>query len=215
MAQNITLLGASYSDCPAVLLPKTGGGTARFDDCTVVTATASDVASGKIFVSSNGTITTGTASGGGGGGLEEEHGTFTVLTDTVCNAKTILFSNTHTSVPSLWVICDAELTTFGLSANTLYSAIGYIVRDAYAHKTSASQAYYESGTVRYVYQTSNSVSSSTTTLRYLESSSISSLSSSNKVYHPRYYATETSLVLANSSTRYFRANRTYKWQAVW
>ena len=66
MAQNISLLGASYSDCPAVLLPKTGGGTARFDDCTVVTATASDVASGKIFVSSNGTITTGTASGGGG-----------------------------------------------------------------------------------------------------------------------------------------------------
>ena len=66
MAQNITLLGASYSNCPAVLLPKTGGGTARFDDATVTTATASDVASGKIFLASNGTITTGTASGGGG-----------------------------------------------------------------------------------------------------------------------------------------------------
>ncbi len=66
MAQNISLLGASYSDCPAVLLPKTGGGTARFDDCTVVTATASDVASGKTFLASDGTITTGTASGGGG-----------------------------------------------------------------------------------------------------------------------------------------------------
>lgn len=66
MAQNISLLGASYSNCPAVLLPKTGGGTARFDDATVTTATASDVASGKIFLASNGTITTGTASGGGG-----------------------------------------------------------------------------------------------------------------------------------------------------
>ena len=32
MAQNITLLGASYSDVPAVDLPKTGGGTARFID---------------------------------------------------------------------------------------------------------------------------------------------------------------------------------------
>lgn len=30
MAQNITLLGASYSDVPAVTLPKTGGGTAKF-----------------------------------------------------------------------------------------------------------------------------------------------------------------------------------------
>lgn len=66
MAQNISLLNATYSSVPAVLLPKQGGGTARFDDCTVVTAAASDVASGKVFVASDGTITTGTASGGGG-----------------------------------------------------------------------------------------------------------------------------------------------------
>lgn len=36
MAQNITLLGASYSNVPAVDLPKTGGGTARFIDETEV-----------------------------------------------------------------------------------------------------------------------------------------------------------------------------------
>ena len=34
MAQNITLMGASYSDVPAVTLPKTGGGTATFYDIT-------------------------------------------------------------------------------------------------------------------------------------------------------------------------------------
>lgn len=67
MAQNITLLGASYSDVPAVTLPKTGGGTARFDDASVTTAAASDVASGKLFLAADGTVTTGTASGGGGG----------------------------------------------------------------------------------------------------------------------------------------------------
>ena len=66
MAQNITIMGASYSDVPAVQLPKTGGGTARFDDASVTTATASDVASGKVFLASDGTITTGTSSGGGG-----------------------------------------------------------------------------------------------------------------------------------------------------
>ena len=32
MAQNITLLGASYSSVPAVTLPKTGGGIATFWD---------------------------------------------------------------------------------------------------------------------------------------------------------------------------------------
>ena len=66
MAQNITLLGASYSDVPAVELPKTGGGTASFTDVTDTTATASDVASGKYFYTSAGVKTQGTSSGGGG-----------------------------------------------------------------------------------------------------------------------------------------------------
>ncbi len=66
MAQNITLLGASYSDVPSVLLPKTGGGTAQFDDTTIASngAAASDIASGK-FAYVNGSLITGTSSGGG------------------------------------------------------------------------------------------------------------------------------------------------------
>lgn len=66
MSQNITLLGASYSDVPAVNLPKTGGGTASFTDVTDTTATAADVASGKYFYTSAGVRTQGTSSGGGG-----------------------------------------------------------------------------------------------------------------------------------------------------
>lgn len=69
MAQNITLMGASYSDVPAVRLPKTGGGTADFTDVTDTTAAASDVASGKYFYTAAGVRTQGTSSGGGGGGL--------------------------------------------------------------------------------------------------------------------------------------------------
>lgn len=66
MAQDITLLGAQYNDVPAVQLPKTGGGTARFDDASITTAVASDVTQGKVFLAADGTITTGTNSGGGG-----------------------------------------------------------------------------------------------------------------------------------------------------
>ena len=66
MAQNITLLGASYSNVPAVQLPKTGGGTATFTDVTDTTAAASDVSQGKYFYTASGVRTAGTSSGGGG-----------------------------------------------------------------------------------------------------------------------------------------------------
>lgn len=66
MARYITWLGQSYSAVPYIELPATGGGTARFDDASVTTATASDVASGKVFLAADGTVTTGTNSGGGG-----------------------------------------------------------------------------------------------------------------------------------------------------
>lgn len=66
MAQDISLLGASYSAVPAVTLPKTGGGTATFTDVTDTTAQAADVASGKYFYTAAGVRTQGTNSGGGG-----------------------------------------------------------------------------------------------------------------------------------------------------
>ena len=59
MAQNITLLGASYPDVPAVQLPKTGGGTASFTDVTDTTAATADVAAGKYFYTAAGVRTQG------------------------------------------------------------------------------------------------------------------------------------------------------------
>ena len=75
MSQSISIWGDTFTGVPYVTLPKTGGGTARFDDASVTTATASDVASGKVFLAANGTITTGTASGGST--VKTATGTFT------------------------------------------------------------------------------------------------------------------------------------------
>lgn len=49
MAQSVSLWGATYSDVPAIEVPKSGGGTASFTDVTDTTALASDVAQGKYF----------------------------------------------------------------------------------------------------------------------------------------------------------------------
>lgn len=91
MSQNITLLGASYSNVPSVSLPKTGGGTASFVDVTDTTAAASDVASGKYFYTANGTRTQGTNSGGGGSSMNVQ----------VAQSTSRATSSTYTSVVSL------------------------------------------------------------------------------------------------------------------
>lgn len=108
MAQNITLLGASYSAVPAVVLPKTGGGTARFDDASITTATASDVASGKVFLASDGTITTGTSSGGGGSSswtkvCEKSYQVANFTTTTATNIETWATGHSELWTTNKWV----------------------------------------------------------------------------------------------------------------
>lgn len=101
MAQNITLQGASYSDVPSVVLPKTGGGTAQFDDTTITSnaASASDITSGKLAYV-NGSLVTGTASGGGS--------SYTLLASQDFEVNTTSTSNTNIGTITL---TSAEWTT--------------------------------------------------------------------------------------------------------
>lgn len=55
---NVSLWGGSYSSVPYLTVPKTGGGTAQFDDTTDADATTSDIISGKTAYV-NGTKLTG------------------------------------------------------------------------------------------------------------------------------------------------------------
>lgn len=59
MAQNISLMGADYSAVPAVNLPKTSGGYARFTDTSASTCAASNMTSGTIGYDANGELVTG------------------------------------------------------------------------------------------------------------------------------------------------------------
>lgn len=55
---NVRINGVTYSDVPSVSIPNSsGGGNATFFDTTTSTATASDIASGKVAFNGNGAVT--------------------------------------------------------------------------------------------------------------------------------------------------------------
>lgn len=65
MAQNVTIAGVSYSSVPAIDVPKTGGGTARFSDTIDDTVTAEHLERGYTAHDSSGAQITGTLDPGG------------------------------------------------------------------------------------------------------------------------------------------------------
>ena len=64
MAQEVKLMGATYNDVPALMLPDSNNVFHKFADPSVTTALESDVAAGKLFLLADGTIGTGTNDGG-------------------------------------------------------------------------------------------------------------------------------------------------------
>lgn len=76
MDRAIQIAGATYESVPSVTIPTTGGGEASFVEISDTTAVATDVAAGKVFYTSEGVRTSGTASGGGGG-VDYASGTYT------------------------------------------------------------------------------------------------------------------------------------------
>lgn len=66
MASTLVIANATYPDVPAIEVPVSGGGTARFTDVSATTAAAEDVLEGKVFFDAAGVQTEGTGSGGGG-----------------------------------------------------------------------------------------------------------------------------------------------------
>lgn len=115
MAQNITIWGASYSAVPAVNLPKTGGGTARFTDVSPTTCTDEDVANGKIYFKSDGSQSTGTATGGGGGSVAVGTKTATLS----ASASSIQFTGLSGNPTSFVVTSSADQSTGGTKVVTV------------------------------------------------------------------------------------------------
>lgn len=228
MAQDISLLGAVYSDVPSVLLPKQGGGTAQFDDTTDADATASDILTGKtayvngVKITGTGTggggsVTqdqdgfivlppTGGGGGGGGSGLDYEEGTWTPTEDIA--RGTINFTGTHSGKPIYVTLSDvSSASTISASSN-----LGFCYVDTY--KMFGAGVPYSTSALRYGYYSVlyYTGSGAISTYQYFYDSDTEGSTSG----YPSYWVTETGFYpYTNSDTRYWRNNRTYKWIAVW
>lgn len=206
MAQDITLMGASYEDVPSVQLPKTGGGLAEFFD---VNGSETFTQNGTYDVSALAQAVVNVA-GGGGGGLEYETGTWTPAQDVT--SADFTFSKTHTEAPILLLLMDAT----GTSDVTSDTAYALIVCDTY--KLTGNGFPYGSTSWRYgffahVYRQTNANSTS------FGGNQIQYNSDNAQAYsgaYMRYWMRNTGFTAySNSTSRYWRAGRTYKWIAVW
>ena len=206
MEDDVTITDISDTAAISVVdTTDTAGGTIRTItalDISDTTAVASDVASGKYFYAADGTKTAGTASGGGGG-LEYETGAFTPTED-VSNYW-ISFSNTHTEAPFYFSIVDASGDAEDANYNSFvqYSNFHQLFGTPYITSTNSSVC----ACVQLRYNSSGS------TLIVIYPYTDTGETSTG---YSRYWAKETGIrAYTNATTRYWKANRTYKWIAVW
>lgn len=113
MAKNVTLLGASYTDVPAVELPQTGGGVATFTDVSGTTALPEDVTAGKYYFTAEGEYTEGTGS------------PVDTLVERLHNRVTHVEDDTLTSMPSYGLASMSALTSVSFPNLTTINSYGF------------------------------------------------------------------------------------------
>lgn len=171
-------------------------------DLTGDTATAEDVALGKLFHLANGEQATGT---GGGGGLKYETGTWTPTSNV--ETGSITFANAHDEPPTI-VVVSANVD----SASQNYTMMRMIVVDYCKISNLDGTA---TGLVSGLLAVNRRATSSTT---YQASTTIlkkGGASTSTDYQSFRAYATASGITVYGTSSYYWRANVPCSWIAIW
>lgn len=215
MAQNITLLGASYADVPAVQLPKTGGGMATFYD---------DI--GTLSITANGTHdVTGYASAEvnvSGGASNFVTGTFTTSSTTGSN-QTVTIPYTGSGYPIAAMVYVTG-GCYNSAVSTWYNSVQrYAVGQWTMHKAvqTSTPTYGTSGNANYgvttaIYKNSTSSSTSYTRTSAMNTNTFSSSNAANAAATCVRFKSSTSLSLYIASNSYgLLANLSYTYHIIY
>lgn len=203
---NISLLGATYSGVTGVTLPKSGGGTATFP---WVEGSETKTANGTYDVTNLAQLVVNVA-GGGGGGLEYETGVYTPSSDIA--RPQIKWANTHSEAPVLVLFTD-QTGTAHTATNSNYNFMYCDFYKLWGYGIPYSSSAYRYAVAHYCYRanSTSSISQGAVICSYNSDSTTSSSSS-----YPRYWVSPTDFHPgSNTTSRYWRSGRTYKWIAVW
>lgn len=148
---------------------------------------------------------------GGGGGLEYETGTYEPEED--ISRDEIDFAKTHSTPPCILMIHDVTQTN-NQTANSNMAMVyfePYRIWGVGWKPVSTNTTYYASVWMQYASSTSSSYGNNE---RHLQYSSDNTMDTG--ISYPRYYVnTDHFNPTTNSTSRYWRAGRTYKWIAIW
>jgi hypothetical protein len=184
----------------------------------VVTAAASDVASGKVFVASDGTITTGTA--GGGGASNFVHGEFHTESSAGSQSVTIPYTGSGYPIMAYIVIKGGAY----VSGTTWYNSTQRYAIGVWAMSKSVmstSPTYTTSGTQNQavttaIYKNSASTSTSYTRTSAMTTNTFSSSNASNAAATAVRFKSKTSMsVYVNTSSYGLFPNQDYEYFIVY
>lgn len=146
----------------------------------------------------------------GSGGLTFESGTYEPSADTT--GEKILFTNSHSEAPVFIIMVDATGTA-NTTTNTNMQFVWYDYYKLYGVGMPWSASEYRYASACYAYRATNTASLSVGGIHCLYNSDNAG---SGGINYSRFWTDELGFIPNSASTsRYWRAGRTYKWIAIW